>query len=133
SGGLPLRTMSPGPPRSGDRLDDGLVQAGELGQVLGPLGLQALDMAPVLVAAALALVQPAGLEQLGVVDAGALGGDLVAEGGRGAQLMVPPAMALTMAEECGMRTFLERSSPSGPPTRPVLSRNTSSGWVSSSS
>src|SRR4029453_6446899 len=81
SGGLPLRTMSPGPPRSGDRLDDGLVQAGELGQVLGPLGLQALDMAPVLVAAALALVQPAGLEQLGVVDAGDLGGDLVAEVG----------------------------------------------------
>src|SRR5829696_5394944 len=47
--------------------------------------------------------------------------------------MVPSAMARTIAEECGIRTFLERSSPSGPPTRPVLSRNTSSGWVSSSS
>src|SRR4029453_16752635 len=68
TGGLPLRSMSPPGPPSADRLHDGLVQPRELGQVVGPLGLEVLDVAAVLVAAALALVEPAGLEQVGGGD-----------------------------------------------------------------
>ncbi len=47
--------------------------------------------------------------------------------------MVPSAMALTMAEEWGIRTFLEPLSLSGPPTRPVFMMYTSIGCCSSSS
>src|ERR1022692_2971024 len=47
--------------------------------------------------------------------------------------MVSSTMACTMADENGMATFLEPGWSSPPPTRPVLSTNTLSSWLSSSS
>ena len=47
--------------------------------------------------------------------------------------MVSWTMAWTMADENGMATFFEPGWPSPPPTRPVLSTNTVSSWLSSSS
>ena len=56
--------------RSADRLDDGLVQAGERGEVLPALPLEPRHHRRVLVHPALPLVQPPRLEDLGVIDPG---------------------------------------------------------------
>src|SRR5262245_52153623 len=65
--------------RSAHRLDDLLGELRELLEVLHALGLQPLDDRAVIVGTALPLVEPRGLELLGVVQTGNRRRDLVAE------------------------------------------------------
>src|SRR5205823_13825912 len=88
---LPFRAKQPGAsyPEAGpailaalgDRGDDLFAQAREAAQEVGTLGLEALDQSPVLVGAALALVEAARLQDLQLVDPRHRGRDEVAEVG----------------------------------------------------
>src|SRR4029077_18548876 len=71
-----------GVPRESGLRDGGdelVAEAREAPQELGPLGLEALDQGPVLVSAALLLVQTARLQDLWLVDPRHRGRDEVAE------------------------------------------------------
>src|SRR5260221_6350834 len=71
------------PRASAERLDDGLVQALEGREAIPALLLDPVDQGVVLSLAALPLIEPAGLQDLDVVNPGQRPGDLVAEVGVG--------------------------------------------------